>query len=369
MGEAIQPTAEVVDGDPIVLAEELGAVGLRELSRIRRHPPFESESWGKAWGLLEAAERRLADAGDRGRPPHEVTASRAIVVGDLHGDVATLWAARRWRDERMPDAELVLLGDLVDRGPCNASAACIALLWGLKPGLPGVTVLAGNHDVAMRRDPRSGAPDSGIHPSEFAAWLSGCREPGLGERLLEFFRAAVARLPRWTILPGGLLAVHASVPHVDVLESIESIDDLESHEVAARDLVWLRLAADVPRKSPNRRTSGCEIGIEDVAAGLDRIGRLVAPPGEQPAIRGLIRGHDHVGGRRHVCWTSDRRPIVTLNSMSFELPEDALEPQPTRPFVAIVEATGAAMCRPVVTLRPLVLPAGEAAEGAGARDK
>lgn len=339
-----------------MLSQQLDPQQLRGLASLRASPPFETPDWLRASDWLARAEQRMARLSARAGRPRVLSAKSAVVVGDLHGDLGALYAARLWRDKMRPESELVLLGDLVDRGPASASTACVCIYWWLKGSEPGVTIVAGNHDVAIRRDGDSDRFVSSSTPSEFALWIDGAENRGLRHRLAELFVQVVRRLPKWVLLPGGLLGVHGSVPHADALSTVGSLAELESTPLAAQDLLWLRLAADVRRKRPNRRSQGCEIGLEDIQDGLDRFQRLLRDTAEMTPIRGLLRGHDHVASRRHIAWTPDQRPIVTLNSMSFPLPEDSLDSGTARPVIALVDSASDGSGYPVVTVHSLEMP-------------
>jgi hypothetical protein len=232
----------------------------------------------------------------------------------------------------------------------------VALYWWLKDPCARVTILSGNHDLAVTAVGGSKGFLSSIDPSEFVTWLRAPLRSDLRVRLGAMFTTVIPRLPRWVVLPGGLLAVHGSVPHVDAFEAVSKLADLESLEIPARDLVWLRVAYDSARKRPNRRSLGCEIGIENVATGLDRFEELFRRSAHPISIRGMLRGHDHVPGRQKVGWTSDLRPIITINSMSFTLPEDSLESTIPRPVVAIIDRDSVGDGAVTITLREFELP-------------
>lgn len=169
-------------------------------------------------------------------------------VGDIHGYRVALEEAlaRIDDDPGAPDAPVVFLGDLVDRGP-DSRGVIDLLIRGLAEGRPWI-VLKGNHDRLFERfldhgaehDPRilSGrgwlTPQLG-GPATLASYgikaddrpplevLAEARE-AVPASHLQFLRAR----PLWH-MAGGLLFVHAGIrPGVPLEEQTED------------DLLWIR---------------------------------------------------------------------------------------------------------------------------------
>jgi serine/threonine protein phosphatase 1 len=96
-------------------------------------------------------------------PPRVPDGERVYAIGDVHGrlDLLTDLITRIEADNaaRGPaDTQLILLGDLIDRGP--QSAELIEYLRSFHPGFARVRLLMGNHEAAMldSLDDRTGDP-------------------------------------------------------------------------------------------------------------------------------------------------------------------------------------------------------------------
>ena len=92
-------------------------------------------------------------------------------IGDIHGQIELLEQALEWvRADGGPDAPIVFLGDLVDRGP-DSRGVIDRLMEGQADGLPW-QVLMGNHDRMFARflsdgvvhDPRIKSGIGWLHP-------------------------------------------------------------------------------------------------------------------------------------------------------------------------------------------------------------
>lgn len=180
-------------------------------------------------------------------------------VGDIHGQLEFLEQALSWiESDGGPDAEIVFLGDLVDRGP--ASCAVIdRLLQGQNSGRKW-RVLKGNHDRLFTRFLDSGTVDdvqikSGVtwmHPriggvATLASYGISSDAGQPFEQVLNEARQAVpdehrdflANLPT-SFERGELLFVHAGIaPGVRLADQDED------------DLIWIRdIFLNDPRSHP-----------------------------------------------------------------------------------------------------------------------
>ncbi len=177
---------------------------------------------------------------------------RSYAIGDIHGQRDALLAAhRRIEADRAacgdPEAPVIHLGDLVDRGPDSAGVIEL-LIEGADRGAPWITIL-GNHDRMFRgflgdpdyQDPGLRADLSWLNPrlggdTTLASYgiadaFERPRDEVHGEaleRVPERHRAFLAGLPL-THLRGELLFVHAGIrPGLPLAEQTET------------DLVWIR---------------------------------------------------------------------------------------------------------------------------------
>lgn len=169
-------------------------------------------------------------------------------VGDIHGQFEFLEQALSWIEaDGGPDAEIVFLGDLVDRGPASR-AVVDRLLQGRNKGRKW-RVLKGNHDRLFTRFLDSGIVDDDriksdmtwMHPrlggpATLASYGVGSDAGKPFEQVLDEARKAVPDAHRDFLagLPtsferGDLLFVHAGIlPGVGLAEQDED------------DLIWIR---------------------------------------------------------------------------------------------------------------------------------
>ena len=182
-----------------------------------------------------------------------------IVFGDVHGQAGQLSQLLEIC-RRLPDFErrwLVLLGDLVDRGPDPKGV--LDLVVELVQRHPRTTLVAGNHELAMSRalgwasDEDTPDPEwfTG-HGSEatFASYSAAAGHPqGLASRIPPLHRELICSLP-WCVEHPQYLFVHAGIdPH---LPFVPQLRFLHRRTPVAGRVPWLcskRLAkADPPRE-------------------------------------------------------------------------------------------------------------------------
>lgn len=315
-----QPGAGTNDGAPVPAPslEQVDALIL-ESGRVQMNQyymDFEKQ--------LNTAERFLAWS--KAKPAGEVLQLQAAAddhfwfVGDVHASFTAALKAYAFVLSCMPSLagrhHLIFLGDYIDRGP--DSLALLAFLQGLLLRYSGeqsnlrVYTLKGNHDLGLSELPEGGFA-SRVSPSETTDVLNALYESDPESALT--LGAAAMELARVSSYVGeicgldesrpanSILFTHGGVPHVDLQERIYRHarhsedggilsgmgDDLKA--ACCRDFAWLRMVENLPRKFPNRASSGCEIGTEDVNVfrriHFERTGR---------AVSFIIRGHDHRNG-------------------------------------------------------------------------
>lgn len=241
-------------------------------------------------------------------------------VGDVHASFTAALKALAFVRSCVPSLagrhHLIFLGDYIDRGP--DSLALLAFLQGLLMQYSGddselqVYTLKGNHDLGLSGN-REGGFASRVSPSETTDILNSlCETDPDSARKLGNAAMELARVSSYVGEICGLgesrpansiLFTHGGVPHVDLQERIyrharhsedggilSGMGD-ELKAACCRDFAWLRMVDNLPRKFPNRASSGCEIGTEDVnlfrRIHFERTGRNVSF---------IIRGHDHRNG-------------------------------------------------------------------------
>lgn len=251
-----------------------------------------------------------------------------LVIGDVHADAWSLAAALRLAHEPAWLEQLgvipagtkpavVMLGDLVDRGPHHVE--CILLAAARIKSAPTRTVwIAGNHDVGHRWVESTGAFESELSPAEIADWLNGGPPDKRAARVAfgKAFLNYVCHLPRAVAFRSGLLATHGGVPHCDIFHTLDSLSAVQASDGARDDFTWLRVAEKAPVKYPNRSRRGCEIGTEQLVASVAHLSQLIEKAG-YPRINALVRGHDHHGDR-HFVHAAGFPPmsLLTVNTMS-----------------------------------------------------
>ena len=178
------------------------------------------------------ASRRAAPARPQRTPANRSRRAAAtatvpvVAIGDVHGCADLL--EQELEKHRGSGAELILLGDLIDRAPQpDGDRHVLERIWALQQnpeswGLAGVTVLRGNHEQMLLDALAEEIPDEA---TELWQWNGG--DPNLlplARQHLDWFAA----LPL-TVIRGNYLFVHAGVRPGVPLE--EQRDD---------DLIWIR---------------------------------------------------------------------------------------------------------------------------------
>lgn len=204
---------------------------------------------------------------------------RAIIVGDLHGDLESL---RRIEEIFDPDRDLLIfLGDYADRGDRG-----IEVIEGIDALLDrcgdSVTALKGNHE-----DYRDGLPYfSPCDLMEEAEWKRG----GWREYYDSFLRDFIQRLHLAALL-GNALFVHGGIS-----SKIGSANDLDRPtQPVEEDVLWSD-PCDGEGEFPNPRGAGVLFG-EDVServCGALGIGYIVRSHEPMKALDGPFVEH---GGR------------------------------------------------------------------------
>jgi hypothetical protein len=333
--EPAEPSAG--DGDASVRIVEVRDLDW-EAIRAAVTAPFTDE---RAESIIGRMEERLAADEPLGLAFEEHAAGRddralrvgvdpggeVWFVGDVHGDLLALEAALQaiGRVDGGEGTRIVFLGDLFDDGGHAAEVVLRVFELLLDRSHGEVTVVAGNHDEALRF--QDGVFRSSVHPSDFADWLNARPEHPwafrLGRLIAEFF----ARAPRAIFFPDGLLAAHGGVPHTDLHEEMEAHGDWNDPRVL-QDFVWLRAHPRARKRIPNRTSRGSEFGREDFEAFCALATRLGRP------VARMVRGHDHVEERFAVFPAYASNPVLTINTMSHRLPREVFGPYERVPVVA-----------------------------------
>ena len=221
-------------------------------------------------------------------------------IGDVHGNLSSLTAAvdivreRAVATGRM--AAVIILGDLIDRGPDSAGCAAfvLRLARGLDPERPDVRVhlVRGDHEDAFSDDAETDSFNSDVVPCEWCDRLDSLPPDDPERALAREFVAFAHAAPAAIRFSSGILCAHGGVPHADLLPRLASVADLCAPE-CVRDFLWCRVSS-ARRKFPNRSAHDCELGRNDIVNFLDFLDQLPAAEGFPVSpVRLFVRGHDH----------------------------------------------------------------------------
>lgn len=213
---------------------------------------------------------------------------RSYAIGDIHGQLSLLKQAHAWVEADRarvndPEAPLVHLGDLVDRGP-QVRGVIEALLAGQIAGKPWI-VLRGNHDTMMAifpeggRDPALRAGLEYLHPNiggvtSLESYGIDCSE---GRPIADIQAEARRKIPATHLkflfdaplyhLRGEVLFVHAGIrPNIALEDQTDA--DLTWIRAPFHDHTdphpWLIIHGHTPIKTP--RHYGNRVNIDSGAA-------------------------------------------------------------------------------------------------------
>lgn len=253
------------------------------------------------------------------------SASAWYFIGDIHGDFFALHTIVETLRQHDPGFGLILLGDLIDRGP--HATECVQLILGLAAERPGkVLWVAGNHDIGLALDIQSGVFSSDVDPCEFQDFLNA---PGNDKDLRaatgRSFIDLARRLPRAVLLEdeqGGVvtLVTHGGVPHKDHQKVLADQHGRASpgspewlawasSEACLSDFSNVRFVASMRKMLPQSsvmREMGCHDVRDFIALSCNN-------------VKAIVRGHDHpeAGYDEHPGWRSEGVHVLTLLGTGF----------------------------------------------------
>lgn len=212
-------------------------------------------------------------------------------IGDVHGDLRALEAiVSHIRSRGLDHERVVFLGDMFDRNLVDGGMETLrAFLTLLHDAGDRVLWLAGNHDAILTYDETAGKFKVSTNRSEFAEYLNEHHElRDFGRKLT----ALVSRLPLALYFSDGIVVSHGGVPHVDVVDGLETIDDLEKID-CVNDFTWGRMTS-ARFKFPDRTSRGHEIGYEDFAKSSAKVAALADAAGFAMQPQAIVCGHQHL---------------------------------------------------------------------------
>lgn len=268
------PRAAVTSGEEPTAAEPVAIPSADCLPKIGAS--------GMEWAWGKAKYRR----GDVVVVPQgEIDSLRepVFVLGDLHGDAASLRGILAHVFAASPRARVVFLGDLVDRATGPSMLECARLfLWAARDNPGRFLWIRGNHDF-FARNAATGRFCTSVEPHEFADFLNG--NPGLaaeGEALGDIMSS----------LPVGALLGNVWLSHGGVLQDDEAgvrtfAGFASMTDEMKRDLVWSRMR-DVPTKLAYRESAGAEVGLRQAEEFARRVRET-----EGVEIAHIVCAHQH----------------------------------------------------------------------------
>jgi hypothetical protein len=237
------------------------------------------------------------------------------VIGDIHGDFFAFFNALKYILRANDYFKIVLLGDLVDRGPHPLE--CLWLILNLVAEYDKrILWLAGNHDVGIVPG-KDGSFASLVSDANFVvelnkidSWTPFRRE--FGREYIEL----VQDLPRAALSPDGTLFTHGGFPLVDLHKELSEKTTVEekmtwlNSDKALQDFTWTRITNE-PKKRPNRHSKGASYGYTDFEKFCDATKDFFP-------VKRLVTGHEHpAGGVDELTeWKTQR--ALTLKGFGFD---------------------------------------------------
>lgn len=251
-------------------------------------------------------------------------------IGDVHGSLDAIFKIWSWilvtRNNMKNSGEaskqgkhhIILLGDILDRGAESFTImAFLQLLMMQEDGRNEIslTCIRGNHDAGLRIN-EDGSFASSVLPSESVGELNAIAEQDyscaltIATAAIEFARIApcmgeISNIGG-TYHNNSILFTHGGLIHTDLQQELRKHLQQQDNDIpvekadlftliprtlhakCSKDFTWVRLVENLPRKLPNRGSSGCEMGTEDIndyrKLHYELTGR---------AVSFIIRGHDH----------------------------------------------------------------------------
>jgi protein phosphatase len=220
------------------------------LSQVSRSATICSSALPDAIPIIRAARYEFTKD-----PPGLSLSGEFLVVGDLHGDLATLLRILE-RYSYPPERSYLFLGDYVDRGTC--SCGVVLLLFALKVLYPDrVYLIRGNHEFRA--------------VTEVYGFRTECLNC-FSEEFYDEVLLCFAELPLYAILNARVFCVHGGIPvKVSGLRDLVKQKDEECSKIA-EDLLWSDPSVESPGFRNSYRGKGHLFGSKAVSDFLDQTG-------------------------------------------------------------------------------------------------
>lgn len=212
---------------------------------------------------------------------------RILFVGDVHGDLETLYEVFVKRIDLYAHLReggyVVFLGDYIDRGPHQLEAlSLIALLkseWRSQ-----IITLRGNHEPPPWLPP---------YPHDYPQHLIVRFGREVGEQLYELSQRAFEYMPLMAYVPDSLLAVHGGPPILRVLK-YSNIDDIlmvDEDRIAIEDILWSDPIEENVEWIPSYRGAGKLWGYRVTEQTLSKLNIKLIIRAHEPCIAGYKLNH------------------------------------------------------------------------------
>ncbi|OTF74141.1 hypothetical protein BLA29_002612, partial [Euroglyphus maynei] len=184
--------------------------------------------------------------------------SPAFLIGDIHGNLDDLLTLEQclWKQYPAIDANLVFLGDYVDRG--RWSIECVIYLMSMKILMPNkMTLLRGNHEVRPLQ----------AHYSYRAECLTKYGDE-IGGKIWELTNRLFDRLPLCAIIDEAIFCAHGGIPRntIDIGE-IQRLDNYIPEPEHSFPIAWEILWSDPIHQQQFLELACLMNGVEDPREG------------------------------------------------------------------------------------------------------
>ena len=203
---------------------------------------------------------------------------KAIVVGDLHGDLESLFFILKDSKFLEKNSYLIFLGDYGDRG--EKSPEVYYSILRLKERFPErVALLRGNHEFPEGLE---------VYPHDLPFHLIKKYGEYGGREIYESIRELFDLLYNAAILEGKYLFLHGGLPvRTNSIEDIEFAHEKYPKESFLEEILWNDPAEGITGYYPSPRGAGKIFGEDVTERVLERLG-----------VKVLIRSHEPCEGFR-----------------------------------------------------------------------
>ena len=185
--------------------------------------------------------------------------SPAFIIGDIHGNLDDLLTLEQclWKQYPAIDANLVFLGDYVDRG--RWSIECVIYLMSMKILMPNkMTLLRGNHEVRPLQ----------AHYSYRAECLSKYGDE-IGLKIWESTNRLFDRLPLCAIVDDAIFCAHGGIPRNTMeIGEIQRLDNYMPEPEHSFPIAWEILWSDPIHQQQFLELACLMNGVEDPREGF-----------------------------------------------------------------------------------------------------